>query len=406
MKTTRLSALAAIIATAALLASTAPALADEPKSPFTPEVNALMATQDKLHKIAEKVGSGNGFAGVYVDAGSNTLNVYWKGKAPAKVNAAALTARAQGVNIKVHQAKYSQAELKAEATRLAKDNASIAGVAAKYDGSGILVQQSGGMTARSAIQSAFPLDVQAADIAPARSRALDEPPFKGGAHIENWVGREYQGACSSGFGVRHNDSGATKLLTAAHCGDLGTMFTAGSARLVGYVDSRSVGLDTETIPTQTTPNVWIGDSIQAEMSGGPRHQYGLPVVAGARTYPGEWLCTSGAYSGTVCEIRAEQTGLTINITGFGLVHDTVMAFHHGGGAGGGNGDSGGPVFSAVDQRLTARGTLSAISIADEDLRACYGVPSGRDGRKCSARIFFPDIVPQMAYHNVQLLTAP
>jgi len=407
VKMVKLSALAALAATAALLASTTSAIA-APTGPsaLTPEVNALMKTQDQLRKIAERVDRGGGFAGIYLDAGSKTVQVYWKGQVPAKVHATALTARAQGFTVKVHPAKYSEAELKAEAARLAKENKSITGVGAKFDGSGIVVQQAGGVSTMSTIQSAFPLDVEASQVElAAASRLFDEAPFKGGAYIENYTGSTFQGSCSSGFAVTSNSTGADKMLTAAHCGDSGSHFETGLGTNVGAVETRSVSWDTEALATSSAqPYSWIGDSIQNETTGSPVVQYGLPVVGAARTFAGEWLCTSGAFSGAVCQIRADQVGMTITINGFGTIFDTVMAYHYGGGAAGGNGDSGGPVFSAVDQRLTARGTLSAISIASDDLRTCYGVPAG-GGRQCSARIFFPDIVPQMAVHNVSMKTA-
>lgn len=401
----KLSALVAATA-AALVASVTPALAEEATGPLTPEVNALMATQDELHKIAEKIVRGNGFSGVYVDAGSKTLNVYWKGKAPAKVTTEAIAARAKGLEVKVHPAKYSQAELRAEAARLAKENNSITGVAAKYDGSGLAVTQSSGPSLRSGLQSSVPLDVETGDVAPAAaSRLRDESPFKGGAYVENLRNGQVAGSCSTGFAVTSNATGADKMLTAAHCGAAGSSFQTGNGLVLGTVDSRSVTWDTETIPVGSQPYSWIGESIQPESVGLPAVQYGLPVVGAARTFPGEWLCTSGAFSGTVCEIRAEQVGMSISLLGFGTVQDVVRAVHTGGGAAGGNGDSGGPVFSAVDQRLTARGTLTAISVASSELRPCYGVPAG-NGRQCSRTIYFPDIFPQMAYHNVSIKTAP
>ena len=404
MKTIKLSALTAVITAAALLAPTAPALAEAPKSPFTPEVNALMATQDKLRQVAEKIDSGNGYAGVHLDAGTRTLNVYWKGKAPAKVHAAALTAKSKGLNVKVHQAKYAQAELRAEAARLVRENKSITGVAAKYDGSGIIVQQTAAMSTFSSVQSTFPLEVETADVAAAvASRYDDERDFKGGGYIENIFNREVVGACSSGFAVL-DATGYDGFLTAAHCGEIGSYFSSGTTDYIGDVKTRSENWDTSLLgPTDAQPRVWIGDSVQPELTGTPAVQYGLDVVGATRTFPGEWLCTSGAFSGTVCEIRAEQVGMTITIPGFNHVYDTVMAFHHGGGAAAGNGDSGGPVFSAVDQKLTARGTLSAISTASQDVRTCYGVPASQT-RTCSARIYFPDIMKQMEQHNVRIKT--
>ncbi len=407
MKTMRLSALAAITATAALLATAAPSLAQGNTGPsaFTPEVKALMATQDKLHKIAERVERGNGFSGFHVDAGSKTLNVYWKGKAPSKVGAAAAVAKAQGLTVKVHSAKYSQAELKAEAARLVKSNGSIQSIAAKYDGSGLAVKQAAaGFSAQSALQSSVAVEVEAGEVELAASRLVDSAPYKGGAYIENYSGGVVQGSCSSGFAAISNSTGADKLLTAAHCGDSGSYFTNGNLDFIGSVESRSVASDSEIINATGQPRVWIGDSIQTELSQPTANQYGLDVVGATATLPGDWLCDSGSFSGTICDIRAVQTGLTICLSDFGCVNNSVEAVHQGGYSAGGNGDSGGPVFSVQPgDKLVARGTLTAISIAAADLRQCSGVPA-ENGRRCSQRIIYPDITAQMADHNIRIKT--
>ncbi|WP_143115993.1 hypothetical protein [Lentzea xinjiangensis] len=398
----KLSALAAVTATAALLASATPSLAQGATGPaaISPEVKALMTTQDKLHKIAERVDRGNGFGGFFVDAGSKTLNVYWKGKAPAKVTAAAAVAKAQGLQVKVHSAKYSQAELKAEAARLLKAGGSIQSIAAKYDGSGLAVKQAAGFSAQSAPQSSVAVEVESGEVELAASRLVDTSPYKGGAYIENYVNGEVQGACSSGFAVVSNATGADKLLTAAHCGDSGSFFTNGALDYIGSVESRSVSSDSEIVNATGQARVWIGDSIQTESN-----QYGLDVIGSSATLAGDWLCTSGSFSGTICDIRAVQTGLTICLTGFGCVNNSVEALHQGGYSAGGNGDSGGPLFSVQQpgDRLVARGTLTAISVAPADIRQCSGVPA-ENGRRCSQRIFYPDIVAQMADHNVRIKT--
>ncbi|MGW6933305.1 hypothetical protein ACWGE0_24835 [Lentzea sp. NPDC054927] len=407
MKMVKLSALAAVAATAALLASTTPSLAQGQSSPsaITPEVKALMTTQDKLHKIADRFERGNGFGGLFVDAGSKTLNVYWKGKAPAKVTAAAAVAKAQGLTVKVHSARYSQAELKAEASRIVKSNPAIQSIAAKYDGSGLAVKQAAtGFSAKSAVPSSVAVEVETGAVELAASRLVDSSPYKGGAYIVNRRDGVAQGSCSSGYTVVDNATGADKLLTAAHCGALGTSYTNGAGEPVGQITSRSVASDSEIISLVGTgtgqARVWIGDSIQTESN-----QYGLDVIGSSATIAGDWLCDSGSYSGTICDIRAMNVGLTVCLTNFGCVNNSVEALHQGGYSAGGNGDSGGPIFSVQQpgDKLVARGTLTAISVAAADLRQCSGVPAG-NGRQCSQRIIFPDVTAQMADHNFRIKT--
>ncbi|MFD9703883.1 hypothetical protein [Lentzea sp. NPDC059081] len=397
----RLTAVAAIAA--AVLTPATPALAQH-TGPISPEVVALMATQDQLHEIAGRIARTDGFSGLHVDAGSKTLDVYWKGAAPAQVDAAAAVAKTQGLTVRVHSAQYSEAELKAEAARLARTG-SVQSVAAKYDGSGLAVTRNAGLSARSAVSSSVAVDVASGGFELAASRLADAPGFKGGAYIENYVTGVPQGACSSGFAMV-GSSGGAKLMTAAHCGELGSGYTNGFGGPIGNVESRSVASDSEIIRVSgLEPRVWIGDSIQTELDTGTANQYGLDVVAASTTLPGDWLCDSGAYSGTICEIQATATGMTLCFADFGCVQNLVDATHRGGFSAGGNGDSGGPVFSVrPGDKLVARGTLTAISLNQADIRQCSGVPESST-RQCSQRIVFPDITVQIAAHDVRLMTA-
>ncbi|MFD5826596.1 hypothetical protein [Lentzea sp. NPDC060358] len=397
----RLTALAAV--GAALLVPATPALAQS-GGPISPEVVALMATQDQLHEIAGRIDRTGGFGGFHVDAGSRTLDVYWKGRAPAAVGAAAAVAEQRGLTVKVHSAEYSRAELDAEAARLVATGA-VQSVAAKHDGSGLAVTPKAGLSARSALRSSVAVETRSGGFELVASRLADTPPFKGGAYIANYRNGVPQGGCSSGFAMTSNSTGAPKLLTAAHCGQLGSGYSNNSDDPIGWVESRSVESDSETIVVpDAQPRVWIGDSVQTELDTGSANQYGLDVVGAASTLPGDWLCDSGAYSGTICDIQATATGVTVCFPDFGCAVGLVDATHRGGFSAGGNGDSGGPVFSVQPgDKLVARGTLTAISLNSADVRQCSGVPAG-NGRQCSQRIVFPDITNQMAAHDVRVMT--
>lgn len=400
MRRTRISTVATITAVAALLAPAAPALAEAPKGPISAEAVALMTTQERLHRIADRVEQTNGFSGFYVDAGSRTLNVYWKGTVPAKLRAEAVAAKAMGLEVRIHPAKYSRAELSTEAARLGKATSSITSITVKYDGSGLAVKQNAGMSAKSGVQSPVPVEVEAGTAELAVSRSADYPLYKGGGLIKNIEQHQPKGSCSSGFAVVSTITGHEELLTAAHCGRRGSWYLNGAGDSMGDINYHSIPSDSATIFTAGQPRVWIGDSIQNEAN-----QYGLDVVGASSTLPGDWLCTSGAFSGTICEIRASQTGLRINFDGFGEVRNLVEAVHTGSYSAGGNGDSGGPVFSVQQpgDQLIARGTLTAISTDPADVRQCSGVPAG-NGRTCSQRIYFPDITVQLRDHGLRIKT--
>ncbi|MDX8034793.1 hypothetical protein SK803_31645 [Lentzea sp. BCCO 10_0856] len=397
MKKTRLSTLAAITAVAALLVPATPALAQH-EGPISAKAVALMATQDELHEVAGRIGKGSGFSGFYVDAATKTLNVHWKGTVPAKARTEAVVARAKGLKVRFHPAKHSQAELRAEADRLTKADTSITGVTVKYDGSGLVVKQTtSGFSAKSAPRSSVAVEVETGAVELAASRNADSPLYKGGAFIRNV---DWQQSCSSGFAVVSNPSNTEGLLTAAHCGWLSTTYNNGAGQLIGTVGTVTAQSDGAVISASGEPKVWIGDSIQNEAN-----QYGLDVVGADETLPGDWLCTSGAFSGTICEIRAVQTGLQAWFEGFGMVFDLVEAVHTGGYSAGGNGDSGGPVFSVRQpgDKLVARGTLTAISTKSADIRQCSGVPAGV-GRQCSQKILFPDITKQLRHLDARIKT--
>ncbi len=400
MKTKKLSALAAITATAALLASATPALAEH-EGPIPARATALMSVQDELHKIAKIVGKGNGFSGFYVDAAAKTLNVHWKGKPPAKVGAAAAVAKAQGLIVKVHPAKYSRAELDAEAARLLATG-SIQGIGAKHDGSGLRVTRKVGLSAQAAVpvRSTVPIDLETGTAELAASRYRDTSPYKGGGFISYETDGRPQGACSTGFAVIDNASNRDGLLTAVHCGWLGTRYHNGAGQLVGEVGNVTYQSDAAIIFAAAEPKVWIGDSIRNEAN-----QYGLDVVGAAETLPGDFVCTSGAFSGTICDIRVTETGLNHDFPGWGLFFGLAEAVHTGGYSAGGNGDSGGPVFSVRQpgDKLVARGTLTAFSTRSSDIRQCSGVPA-EHGRKCSQRILFPDITDQLRNMNAKIKT--
>lgn len=377
------------------VAALSPALA---APAISPAVTAVMGTQAELHKIADRVDDGAGFGGVYVDAPSRTLTVYWKGEAPATLRAEAATAQARGLTVKVLPARFTRAELRAESERLIKADASLSSVGPKYDGSGLVAKGSRPAT----LASNVPVEVRPADQWKASATRLrDDRPFKGGGYVDAWENGERQWSCTTGFAVVDNSTSEVKGLTAAHCGVPGTVYTNHNG-LVGTVtaitDVHDGGLITNTGDGDAfAAKVWVGDSIL-----GP-NQHQLDVVGASATLAGDVLCNSGALSGTICGIRAESTGNWIRWGG-GYLQNMVVAQQVDGYSAGGFGDSGGPVFSVTpDNRLTARGTMTAISISQQDIRQCGGVPSS-DERLCSQYFIYPDITFTTASLNVRIKT--
>jgi hypothetical protein len=142
--------------------------------------------------------------------------------------------------------------------------------------------------------TALPLTVTG-NVSPAPgSRQADTPPYWGGALI----GQANTG-CSSGFGVTGNNGAATYILTAAHCGP-GTWYTgAGVAMGSTFPAGIDWTHDAELILTDAGAgnHVYDGGSI----AGGT--QFCKYVVGASASHTGDWVCTSGAFSGAVCYIQ-------------------------------------------------------------------------------------------------------
>lgn len=92
---------------------------------------------------------------------------------------------------------------------------------------------------------------------------------------------------------------------------------------------------------------------------------------------GEYVCTSGSFSGVRCNIKIVDDSQTVTISGHSVPY-IVEAYRMDGTAATGEGDSGGPVFalSSNPAKVIARGTISAGKHGDEV--ACVGV----GGRTC------------------------
>jgi hypothetical protein len=106
------------------------------------------------------------------------------------------------------------------------------------------------------------------------------------------------------------------------------------------------------------------------------------------------VATSGSFSGTRTAIRVVQTGLVINVSGFGYIYDQVMAEQASRITAVGNGDSGGPVFRyAPDNRVEAAGIITAMDVGNTEV-ACTGVPTGPT-RKCAWRMFYTDFTSSL-----------
>ncbi|GGJ95298.1 hypothetical protein GCM10010123_26360 [Pilimelia anulata] len=354
---------------------------------------ALAAVQTRLTAAATALRAATahrpGYAGIALAVDQRRIDLYWQGSVPAAVR------QRVGAATRVRAARYSAAQLAAAAKQVLRTRtvggARVVRVGAAPDASALEVSVTGGATAA---RSAAPATVAgvalrvtggtAAD--PAYSRLDDTPAYWGGSRVHNAT---RGGRCTGGFGVRDRSLGITGVLFAAHCGESGDRFTTPTGRTVGNAVAKYRYQDTMVIPASAGGRIYVGD---------PAAATSFPVVGAGYSFPGQWICTSGSFSGTRCAIRVERTGEYVNITGIGVVGPLVRAEQWYRQNAVGQGDSGGPAFADEGGRARALGTNTAID--GNTAVAC----TGEGNRICAWRMWYADVMNALVRHNSTIIT--
>jgi hypothetical protein len=404
MRTSRLGTVFAAVAGLVLAASSA-AIADPEKQPLEPPPWTgslpgagdppgpsknwadLMKVQARLDAAADKIGAekGEGFAGFVVSAETGKLKVFWKGQPPAKVNKVIEAQRAANVGVDVMPARFSEKELIAAANRVVKKEG-VTEVAPDPEGKGLIVGAKRGH--KPTDESVPVIKLETSEPTPL-SRNDDWAPYWGGAR---WGPNASGQGCSTGFAI--SIGGASKMLSAGHCGANGQTARDGGGQVMGSIAGDNNGLDLLYINAWSAGRIYDGGVGVGEFS--------KPVAYASRSYVGDWLCTSGSYSGAVCGIRVTATGLTINIgyPVYGIVR-AEQVWHTNAA---GNGDSGGPVFSlsADPNRIIAKGTITAGDLGSAPA-VCTGVPASAS-RGCTWRMYYADIATALNLYWASIVT--
>lgn len=402
-----------------------------PAAKVAPEIITLMTQQEKLDAFAARIEKAardtptSGLGGIVVDARAKRLDIAWHGTAPAAIHREVAAARRAGLHVKITAAAYTRSALLSAADRIADQHMKAAdslvrSVGPKADGSGLTVgvtpELSRGLANdASSITSSVPLDFEVTTPEKA-DRYLDSSPYWGGSLLLNYASsssdyEDYGGMCTSGFGVTGLNGAATYIMFANHCGagNWRTGFATTSDgtvyqnQLGNTINARDALHDTQLILTSQGAGAGVYTGPSWLDSG----QQGRSVKGSAANNVGDLVCTEGSFSGTLCNIRVAQVGMTINIAGYGRTQDMVRANTSNATrqATAGNGDSGGPVVSITANGVLARGTISAINgSAIVPCPGVPGVPEGQDGRHCATEMFYPDIRVQLAGVGVRLNT--
>lgn len=131
-----------------------------------------------------------------------------------------------------------------------------------------------------------------------------DPPLRGGVRTYINTSRPW---CTTAFNARSNSDGAWYVMTAGHCGAVGTEFRAfqprtGNYHVIGDVHNRSVSNNDDYAiirinrPAGWNPRNWVYVHPSADTVRDPDY-----TITGTSTSPvGTRVCISGATSGTDC----------------------------------------------------------------------------------------------------------
>ncbi|MCG5472636.1 S1 family peptidase [Micromonospora sp. LAH09] len=350
----------------------------------------LLRLQQRMNTAAARItntaerSANSGFAGVVADPTTRQLQVYWKGEPPANLVAVARST----VATRVLPAPYSQRELVAAADRLrAAAGDRITTVGPRADGAGLLVGTQDGLLGATAL-AGVPVTVQTGVAAAPATRWDDTAPWWGGAA---WRNTATGGGCSTGFGVFQG--GVARMLSAAHCANLNVLATDPTGQTIGIVGTRNTGTDTLLLAGSSGGRVFNNSTNAA---GAVVSEFSNQVIGAQASQVGNFVCTSGAYSGTRCSIQVKARNLCINVRNFGTVCGQVQAESTTRTNAVGQGDSGGPVEivnPANTLQVWATGTNTAIDDTNT-VTTCTGYVT--TGRVCAWRMYYEDIFSGMA----------
>lgn len=377
MRKTRWSALLAVgvaIVTVAALPGAASAdgkpvpVESVPFSWMPAGVRAKMFAQAPLSAAAKRIqqtvdqSDAAGYAGIGMDG--DHLTLWWKGTPPPTVRNAIADVR-QTAPVRVVQAAHSRAELVSAADTVgayirANPESLYHGVEVAYDGSGLVVdadQPTGRMAAAAPpvqIPAGIPLTMSATSRPQLTGRLNDSVPYWAGGRIQN---NDNAAFCTAGWPVYAK--GAAYMLTAGHCGRVGGSFNNGNDSLFfGTGAYEHVDHDVMLVSASVAGRMWDGGVGSGEFTKG--------IVGWEKPIVGQYLCSSGATSGAVCNFRTsntfQHTSCFKDVYGNQECHSSlVLADQLDGLPGSRGGDSGGPVFSlSGSDKVIAKGTITGV----------------------------------------------
>jgi hypothetical protein len=326
--------------------------------------------------MAQSRSESSDIAGVRIDPESGTVHLYRTdtGK-PLGLSGG----KPAGVKVELHAAKFSRRAMDGAAGRLRRDakllgeqHVTVAAVGPAVDGSGIVVSvvapDAGGLAQASALLKGR-YGAIVGDVRRVERKTSEKDLFFGGFRFNDyapWYGGDRiassSGGCSTGFAASYNNAPA--MLTAAHCGGVGTGFSNGprsnnSFAFMGSSVFSNSGTDVGAIGVSSASSyINVGSALS------PTQLY---VGSWASPVVGQYLCQSGSYTGEVCGLRVVDTAQNVCQSWFlwwctswqGPLADVVNSAGSGSYAAG-HGDSGGPVYLRSGSGGIAMGLVHGV----------------------------------------------
>jgi hypothetical protein len=350
------------------------------KSDAADPASALTKKQEKLVALAQKLAEkgkdrGSDFAGVTIDPDTQTVHLFRKDKSKGS----GLDSVPAGVTVDVQAAKFSRHEM-LDAAQQVTDEAQLLGqqfhvmveaVGPTVDGAGIDVTVFASATgdvgkASKALHEKYGAivnDVRGSERKTSESelffagwRFNDYAPWYGGDRITTSSGS----SCTTGFAATLN--GGPAMLTASHCGGVGTSFWNGPTSANGW---NFMGSMNYSNTNTDVASVGVGSySLYINVGSNPVAASQLYVGSWASPVVGEYLCQSGSFTGERCGLRVVDTNQYVCLSYFlwwctswqGPLADAVSIYGSTSPAAG-HGDSGGPVYLRSGSGGIAKGLV-------------------------------------------------
>jgi hypothetical protein len=293
-----------------------------PAPPLPAATGARMKRQGDLLPAAQELArqarsADSDIAGVRVDASAGAVHVY---RTDPKKPLALPAAVGSAGKVVVHSARFNRTRISQtvdavtrDADALADRSVTVESVGPNVDGSGVSVSvvaadtagveraekelrsRYGDIIARvNRVQPRAPED----SLFFAGPRFNDSEPWSGGDRIHS-----LDAGCTSGISALLND--AKVMLTAAHCGDIGTTFLNGPGYDGNY---RVIGDMVYDNGDTDIGAIGVSDAWPFVNVGAAEDSYQVIIDSWATPVVGETLCQSGSYSGEVCDLEVVDTG--------------------------------------------------------------------------------------------------